>query len=233
MKGLRTSSWRGNLTRIALLFALLFAGFNALRVYAEQWSPSRTRYPVQGIAVDSGMGAIDWRTIRARHAAFAYVRASSGGRSRDAAFAANWAGARAAGLRYGATHDYSLCAKASDQATLFMTTVPRDAAALPPVVRLRFDPACAGRPARDALLSELNTFLVLIETHSGKTALVRVSRDFDAAYDLGPGINRTLWLDGNFFAPHYANRPWVLWTASDMRRLDGVDAAVEWVVAAP
>jgi lysozyme len=219
--------------RLAIPVAVLGVALLAAWIYAGYWAPSRETYPVQGISVSAASGPIEWGTVRVRETDFAYIRASSGADRRDPAFATNWAGARAAGLRYGAEHVFSLCRKAADQATLFMTTVPRDNAALPPVVRLDFDPACPARPSRDALLSELNTFLNLIEGHAGKPALLRVSKPFNAAYDIGSGINRTLWLEGNFFAPDYASHPWVMWTASDMRRLDGVEKPVEWDVVAP
>ena len=114
-----------------------------------------------------------------------------------------------------------------------MTTVPRDNAALPPVIRLGFDPSCATRPGRDQVLSELNTLVNLVESHAGKPALLNISADFDAQYDIASGINRTLWVDGNFFAPDYAKRPWVMWTASDMRHIDGVDGPIRWDVVAP
>lgn len=228
----RGRTYRGTLGRIGLTIVVLAGLALAGWAYATRWAPPRDTYPMQGLSVSEADGPIDWRTVRARHADFAYVLASAGARHRDPAFAANWAGARAAGLRYGAAHRYSLCDRAVDQATLFMATVPRDNAALPPVVRLDFDARCARRPGRDIVLSDLNTFLNLIEAHSGKPALVRVSKAFDAQYDIGAGINRTLWLEGNFIAPDYASRPWVMWTASNMRRLDGVDAPVEWDVVA-
>ena len=113
-----------------------------------------------------------------------------------------------------------------------MTTVPRDNAALPPVIRLAFAPGCAKRPGRDLLLSNLNTLINLVEGQAGKPALLNVTEDFDQAYDIGAGINRTLWLDGNFLAPDYASRPWVMWTATDMRHIDGVDGPVRWNVVA-
>lgn len=226
-------SLKGRLLAGLAICALLGLAALMIWIFATRWAPSRDDFPVQGISVSSDNGALDWNTIRARRADFAYIRASSGAETRDTGFAANWAGARDAGLRYGAGHDFSLCRLASDQATLFMSTVPRDNAALPPVVRLRFDPTCPDRPGRDTVLSELNTFLNLIEAHAGKPALVRVSPEFDAAYDIGSGINRTLWLEGNVFPPDYATRPWVMWTASNFRRLDGVDKPVEWDVVRP
>lgn len=226
-------TYRGMLARFGAVLAILAAGGGAAWIYACGWTPSRATYPVQGVTVSSDMGALDWGSVRASHPDFAYIRASAGAGRRDPAFAANWAGARAVGMRYGATHDFSLCSPAADQATTFVTTVPRDNAALPPVVRLALTPDCAARPGRDAVLSQLNTFLNLIEGHSGKPAVVRVSKAFDALYDIGDGVNRTLWLDRNFFPPNYATRPWVMWTASDIHRLDGVDAPVEWDVVKP
>lgn len=219
--------------RIAIAAILIAAIALALWLYARAWAPGRNDYPVQGLSVDSGNGMVDWGTLAAQGADFAYIRAARGADLRDPAFARNWAGARSAGMRYGATIDFSLCRLASDQATRFMTTVPRDNAALPPVIRLAFDPACAARPARDTVLSELNTLVNLIEAHAEKPVLINVAPDFDARYDVGSGINRTLWLDGNFFPPDYASRKWVMWTANDMRHVDGIDGPVRWDVVAP
>lgn len=217
------------------LVLLVLATIGALVLWFlwTRWTPSRGQYPTQGISVSADQGVIDWRSVRAQDVDFAYIRATSSSNRRDSAFAANWAGARAAGLRYGAEHVFDLCRQAIDQATEFITTVPRDNAALPPVVRLGFDPDCPTRPGRAAVLSELNTLLNLIEAHDGKPALLRVSRDFNTLYDMGSGVNRTLWVEGNFFAPDYVARPWVMWTASDGRRVEGVSGPVEWDVVAP
>lgn len=219
---------------IVLALLLVCGGLLGAAWYTTRnWAPKLSDFPVQGLSVSESNGAIDWPLLRSSHADFAYVRSSAGDRHRDARFAVNWASARDGGMRYGASHDFSLCSQATPQATLFMTTVPRDSAALPPVVHLAFSPDCAARPPRDAVLSELNIFLNLVEGHSGKPALLRVSQDFEEHYDIGGGINRTLWLDRNFLQPTYADHPWVMWTASNMRRLDGIDGPVEWDVVAP
>lgn len=223
----------GLLVRIGAGLAIMAVTALALWLYARSWAPARDQYPVQGVTISAENGVVDWGTLSAQGVDFAYIRAAKGAAGRDPAFAANWSGARTAGLRYGAMLDYSLCRLASDQATRFVTTVPRDNAALPPVIRLAFDPGCTARPGRDLLLSELNTLVNLVESHAGKTVLLNVTEDFDALYDVGSGINRTLWLDGNFFPPDYATRPWVMWTASDMRHIDGVDGPVRWDVVAP
>ncbi|EQB10098.1 glycoside hydrolase family 25 [Sphingobium quisquiliarum P25] len=205
----------------------------ALWLYARGWAPDRSVYPVQGVTISADNGAIDWGTLAANGVDFAYIRAAKGADGRDPAFARNWSAARSAGLRYGASLDFSLCKRAAEQATRFVTTVPRDNAALPPVIRLSFDPSCSARPERDAVLSELNTLVNLVESNARKPALLNISPDFEERYDIASGINRTLWLDGNFFPPDYATRKWVMWTANDMRHIDGVEGPVRWGVVAP
>lgn len=214
------------------LIALALLGLGVY-LYARDWAPARAEFPTQGVSVSSDNGVIEWPTLAAQGADFAYIRAARGAEFRDPAFARNWREARAAGLRYGAMLDFSLCARAAEQATRFITTVPRDNAALPPVIRLTVDPACTAAPGRDAVMSELNTLVNLIESHAGKPAVLNLSREFDERYDISSGINRTLWLERNFFAPDSATRKWVMWTASDMRHIDGVEGPVRWDVVAP
>ncbi|MBB5987227.1 GH25 family lysozyme [Sphingobium lignivorans] len=209
-----------------LLLAALIGGGATL--FARHWTPSRTHFPTQGLILTAESGEINWRMARAAGADFAYILATSGAGSRDPAFDDYLAGARRNGLRYGAIHRFSLCERASGQATRFIATVPRDAAMLPPVVQLDFQPGCADRPSRDMLLAELNIFLNQIETHSAKPAILRPSHAFEARYDVAGGINRPLWLEGNFFPPDYATRRWVMWTASTYRRVDGIEGPIEW-----
>src|SRR3546814_15080176 len=70
-------------------------------LYAREWAPGREAFPTQGVSVSSDNGPIDWGTLAAQGADFAYIRASSGGRFRAPAFAANSAGARGGGVRDG------------------------------------------------------------------------------------------------------------------------------------
>jgi lysozyme len=230
------SARRIKITPLRIILMTLLTGaliLGALFLFVRSWAPAHGRYPMQGLSLTAQSGEVNWRMARAAGADFAYLLATSGAEARDPAFDDYLAGARAAGLRYGAIHRYNLCRLASEQATRFIATVPRDAAMLPPVVQLDFFPNCAKRPNRDMLLAELNTFLNQIETHSAKPALIRVSHDFEAEYDVASGINRTLWLEGDFFPPDYATRPWVMWTASTWKRVEGIDGPLEWDVVRP
>jgi lysozyme len=227
---------RIRITPLRIVMTTMLAGgliLGGLALFARHWTPSRSHYPTQGISISSQSGDINWRMARAAGADFAYILATSGASGRDPAFDDYLDGARAEGLRYGPIHRYSLCALPSEQATKFIATVPRDAEMLPPVVQLDFADDCKARPSRDTLLADLNTFLNQLETHSAKPALLRVSHDFEAGYDVASGINRTLWLEGDFFPPDYATRRWVLWTASTWRRIDGIEGPIEWDVVRP
>lgn len=219
------SFWRG----AAIALALALAGFVLWRVVAG-WAPSRDEYPVQGIVVDARHGAPDWPMLAATGVDFAYVAATDGSQGRDPRFAANLAGARDAGVRYGALHRYNLCRLASDQATAFITTVPRSETALPAAVEFHLSENCPSKPDRALVLSEVATFLSQIEAHLGKPAVLKLSEDFEAQYRLSSAIDRTVWLEKTWLLPDYAARPWVLWTANPARHIEGVEEAVEWAV---
>lgn len=198
--------------------------------YVSGWAPSRDEYPVQGIVVSETNGKPAWSELGATGVDFAYITAVEGARGRDTQFQANMEGAQQAGIRFGALHHFDICRLASDQATLFITTVPRSDRALPPAVQLDFSETCTGRPNRALILSELATFLGQIEAHSGMPAILLLTPEFEKEYRVSEAIDRTVWLEGNWFLPDYSARPWVMWTANTERTVDGVEGSVRWVV---
>lgn len=230
---MRTSTLKRWIIGIALLVVLgaLLAGL-AWGAFVG-WAPSRQDYPVQGLYVSAADGDLAWPTLAAMDTDFAYIRASAGGKMRDAHFSTNVSGAREAGLRFGAVHEFSLCAGEARQAELFITTVPRDSAMLPPVVSLELDESCKNRPSRAMLLGELNTFLNQVESHAGKPALLRISQEFESAYQVSDGLARTVWLIGDYFPPDYAAKRWVMWQASSRYRINGAPDGVRWNVVRP
>jgi lysozyme len=217
---------------VAIALALVLGAFILWRVILG-WAPSRDDYPVQGIVADASHGKLDWPMLAATGVDFAYILATDGSKVRDTDFATNMAGAREAGVRFGPLHRYDLCRLASDQATLFITTVPRTDAALPAAVEFGFSEKCASKPDRALVLSEVATFLSQIEAHLGKPAVLKISGEFEAQYKLSSSIDRTVWLEKTWLLPDYAARPWVMWTANPQRRIDGVDEPVQWVVVRP
>lgn len=213
----------------ALALALLLA-FYMVWSQITRWAPSRDQYPVQGIVVGEANGKPEWAELGATGVDFAYITAVEGAYGRDRRFQANLEAVQQAGIRFGALHHFDICRPASDQATLFITTVPRSEAALPPAVQLDFSGTCKDRPNRALILSELATFLNQIEAHSGTMAILLLTPEFEKEYQVSSAIDRTIWLEGNWFLPDYAARPWVMWTANSARRIGGIEGPVRWVV---
>jgi lysozyme len=225
----RARRWLGG---AALLLSLV--GGIAAWWQAGEWMPSRARYPIQGAETSAADGAVNWVALKASGADFAYLDASAGADVRDPAFTEGLAEARAAGLKVGAVHHYDPCRGAGEQAANFVTVVPRDAALLPPAVELDLDEAeCAAPPAPAAMVSELTTFLNQIEGHVGKPAILKLSPAFEARYRLAPMLDRNLWLTGDYLAPGYAGRPWVMWTANTRLRSPAVDGRLRWIAVRP
>jgi len=230
------SSGSNFLRRLVWLMVILFVlgilawlGWRA----ALGWTPSREQYPLQGITVSEDDGPLAWSTLKAMQTDFAYIRASAGADQRDSRFQENLNGANAQGIRAGAWHEYSLCRLASDQASAFVTTVPRNADNLPPAISLSFDGTCTDRPGRSLVLAELNTLINQIESHAGKPAILRIAPEFEKAYRISEGISRTVWLTGNYFPPNYAVKPWVMWQANAMHSIKGATKPVRWNVVQP
>lgn len=216
---------------VLILFAVGLLGVAGWQG-ATRWRPSVDKFPVQGVDVSEANGAVEWPVVAGGGADFAYATATHG-RQRDSRFEENWHGIAAAGLRRGAVHVWSLCLLGVDQANAFNTIVPRDDAALPVAIDVDYAPECAARPARAVLVREIAQAATMIEAHMGKPVLLRVSRQVEGDYDLASALPRTIWAAGTFFPPDYATRPWRMWRASDMRRVDGIEGPVNWNVAAP
>ena len=213
----------------ALLLAIALAGYG-LWSFVTGWTPSREEYPVQGVVVNQSNGQPQWAELAATGVDFAYITAVEGARGRDPYFQANLAAVQEAGIRFGALHHFDICRLASEQATMFITSVPRNERALPPAVQLDFSERCKSRPNRALILSELATFLNQIEAHSGTPAILLLTPEFEKEYQVSKAIDRNIGLEGNGISPDYSGRPWVMWTANAHRRVGGIDGPVHWVV---
>jgi lysozyme len=213
----------------AIALALLLGGFVLWRVVIN-WTPSLDDYPMQGVVVDASNGQPVWSTLAATGVDFAYLTATIGDKTRDSSFAPNLEAIGDVGIRHGALHIFDICRLATDQATLFITTVPRSPNALPAAVALDYSKTCTSKPDRALILSEVSTFLSQIEAHTGTPAILLIAREFEEQYRISAAVDRNVWLERNWLLPDYAARPWVMWTANTARNIDGVDGRVRWAV---
>lgn len=216
--------------RMATLLILLLILFAALMWWAARWTPDRGSFPIQGVTIGAKNGPVQWGSVKAAGAQFAYLAATDGIAGRDPFFAANVEGAAAQGIETGAIHRYRLCSLAAEQAAHFIRNVPRNPAALPTAVWLEMDEDCASRPSRALMLSELATFLAQIEAHMGKASIIAPSAAFDAEYQVSGNVARTTWARRFFFEPDYGAHDWTMWQASDYVRINGANGTVGWNV---
>lgn len=207
----------------------LFVG-SVLFWWATRWRPDIADYPIQGVTISAANSPVQWGSVKAAGAGFAYLAATDGSAGRDPMFAANVTGAAAQNIQTGAIHRYRLCQLAADQAAHFIRSVPRQRSALPTAIWLELDADCAARPSRALLLSELATFLAQVEAHMGKRSIIAPSAAFDSEYQVSRDIARTTWMRRFFFTPDYGAHDWTMWQASDYVRISGAAGAVGWNV---
>ncbi|MFC3173253.1 glycoside hydrolase family 25 protein [Novosphingobium bradum] len=225
-------NWRLRLAALVLLAALV--GAVALWWHLRGWTPPREAFPDQGAEVGTMEGEVDWKALKAVGADFVYLDASASAFARDPAFVKNLEDARAAKLQVGAVHLYDPCQPAEKQAANFVTVIPRDARMLPAAVDLdRLADDCPVPVSDAAVESELTTFLNQIENHTGKAAILKLSRRFEARYHVAAALDRNLWLTGERVEPDYAGRPWTLWTANTRLITDASAEPLRWVVVQP
>ncbi len=216
---------------LGALLLLVLAGGAWAWWQLHHWQPPRAAWPMQGLEVSAEDGEIDWTAAKAIGADFVYLDASASAFARDPAFVKNLEDARAAKLQTGAVHRYDPCQPAERQAANFVTVVPREKAMLPPAVELdMLADNCPIKVSDAKVVSELTTFLNQIETHTGKAALLKLSKRFEARYHVAAGIDRNLWLSGDRFQPDYAGRPWTMWTANSALTTAAAAQPVRWVV---
>ncbi|MEI9850847.1 MAG: GH25 family lysozyme [Sphingomonas sp.] len=224
--------WQRARVFLGVLLALALVGLCAW-LFVLNWRPSERTFPIQGIDVSAAHGAIDWRRVTATSSlSFAYVRATMGAAGRDRRFAFNWRESFKAGVPHGAIHVFSLCQLAADQAGNLARRVPSRREDLPVALELDFDPECAARPDRAVVLTEIARFLAGAEAHSGKRAVLKISRPFEERYRVSAAIRRPLWSVQAFSPPSYFDKPWTIWQASSFRRIEGVAGPVNWDVMA-
>lgn len=189
--------------------------------------PAPWHYAVHGIDVSRYQGRIDWDAVRTSGIRFAYLKATEGGDFLDPSFAANWEGARRAGMKRGAYHYYYFCRSAREQALWFTHNVPTERASLPPVLDMEWTPesrTCRLRPAPAQVRAEMQRFLTQVERHFGRRPIVYSTVDFyrENALWLVDGYDFWLRSVANHPEATYPGQPWSFWQYTGTGRVPGI-----------
>lgn len=189
-------------------------------------------FQVHGVDVSKYQGNIDWATLRGRGASFAFIKATEGDDHKDEAFRRNWLGAAQAGIPRGAYHFYYWCSTAKAQAKWFISNVPKEQGALPPVIDVEWNAhsrTCPDRPGRSHILHEMKTFMDIIERHYGQKPIIYTSPDFYSDNLQGRFTDHSFWLRSVAAHPNqvYPDRDWAFWQYSGTGLSDGVDGNID------
>ena len=210
---------------VALVAVLAVGALVGVRyLWLPHSRPSLAAGEIYGIDVSHYQGEIDWPKVAGDGIDFAYIKATEGGDTVDDHFDANWRGARAAGVKVGAYHFFTLCRTGADQAANMLEVVPVTGADLPAAVDLEFPNNCADRPSVATVQRELKDFLDASLAATGQPVLLYVQDEFDAQYDITGTFDSPTWVR------HLLRRPggdWTVWQCSDLAAVDGIDGGVD------
>ncbi|MCT7373688.1 glycoside hydrolase family 25 protein [Chelativorans salis] len=194
-------------------------------------STSPDSLAVHGVDVSRWQGEIDWATLRAHGANFAYIKATDGGDHLDPMFKKNWRAAAEAGLRRGAYHFFYWCRTASEQADWFIRNVPKVQGALPPVLDVEWNGTsrCKKRPSRSQVLEKMQVFMDKLERHYGQRPIIYTAPDFYRDNLRGEFSDYPFWLRSVAAHPSkvYPDRKWLFWQYSGSGLSNGVDGKID------
>ena len=188
-------------------------------------------YQVHGVDVSRWQGNIDWDKLREQGANFAFIKATDGGDHVDPMFSRNWRASKASGLKRGAYHFFYWCRTAGEQADWFISKVPRDPEALPPVIDVEWnhDSACRQHLSPQRVREKMQVFMEKIERHYGRKPVIYTSPDFYEANLRGAFNNYPFWLRSVAAHPSktYPGRRWVFWQYSGSGLSHGVEGRID------
>jgi lysozyme len=191
--------------------------------------PNVSAYLVRGIDISHYQHTVDWAKVKTEGLSFVYVKATEGADGVDEEFAANWAGARTAGLRRGAYHFFNFCKGGAVQAERFIKTVSADPDALPPTVDLEESADCKTMPAKAAFRKNLASFVLKIQAAYGHQPFIYVNHNIYAKYFDGENDSYKIWIaDIKHEAPDLpASAAWTMWQYAWHGTVAGISGAVD------
>jgi lysozyme len=194
--------------------------------------PSATDYEVHGIDVSKYQGDIDWDQVRDSGVRFAWIKATEGGDVLDTKFAQNWNAARAAGVPRGAYHFVYWCRPMDEQALWFISNVPNEPDALPPVLDVEWNghsKTCPKRVPKNVALAEMKIMLAAMERAYGKKPVIYTTVDFHRDVMKDEFNEYPIWVRSVKYYPtvKYGSRRWHFWQHTAEGRIKGIRGNVD------
>lgn len=209
---------------LSVLLVLLMSGILLYTGVINTNNLFVANYGIRGIDVSSYQQRIDWRSVaQTGNYTFAYIKATEGTTYRDAYFRANWRGAKEAGLLRGAYHYFTVSEGGAEQANNYISMVPKEPGALPPMLDLEV----TGKD-HAVMLREIKIFLDRLKQYYGVTPLIYVDHTRYTEYIQGHFDNYPLTIRDVVIPIQWSftNR-WTFWQYSDHGRVPGIAGDVD------
>ena len=181
-----------------------------------------------GIDVSEFQGAINWSQVKSGGVGYAFIRVSDGTGYPDQRFAANWAGAKSAGVRRGAYQFFRPSEDPVAQASLFLSSIGElGDDDLPPVLDLE----SADGMSDATVVSRARTWLTLIEEGTNRRPLVYTAQYFWNGIAGGDQLgDYPLWVAN--YGVSCPNLPatwssWAFWQYTDSGSVSGIFGPVD------
>jgi len=184
----------------------------------------------KGIDVSKWQGTIDWSKVRNAGVAFAFIRVSDGANSHDSKFAANWAGARNAGVIRGAYQFFRPAQSVTAQADLLLDAIggsytPGD---LPPVIDVEDDAGLS----TTTVASRVRQWVDRVHAALGVTPIVYTGKYFwrDEVGSPASFAPNPLWIAQYTSLCPDLPAPWSRWTFwqyTDSGTISGISGHVD------
>lgn len=182
------------------------------------------KYRIKGLDVSNHQGNIDWNRVKQEERyRFVFIKASEGNDYKDKFFLQNWNEADEAGILRGAYHYFTAGSSGKEQAQNFISIVPKEEGALPPVV----DIEVYGKNKVE-FQKELKDFISTVEQYYEQKAILYVMYPYYDAYIKGDFKDNTVWIRDIVKHPQLSdNREWIFWQYSNRGRVKGIDNYVD------
>ncbi len=194
-------------------------------------NPSESEYPVRGVDVSSYQGDIEWQTLSSQNIDFAFIKATEGSSYVDPCFTYNYSEAQKCDISVGAYHFFSYDSTGITQAENFINTVVPFENMLPPVIDLEFyGDKEKNPPSREAVTSELNDMLSVLEEHYGLKPIIYATEKSYDLYLSGGYEEYDIWIRNVISRPNLSdNREWTFWQFTNRDKLNGYKGKEKYI----
>lgn len=131
-------------------------------------------------------------------------------------------------MRVGGYHFFTFCSPPAEQASHFLSVLPRDRDTLPPAIDVEFVGNCENHPPIHEIRANFEQFVEIVERATGRVPVLYVTADAWEAVFAEGRTALPLWLRSISRRPHPEVAPrWTFWQFAASARVPGIAAGVD------